>query len=55
MGKNAALIFYIVPMVAIIVSVDFLFFRHSFRERLLANIAIVLAFAVFYLIFLRRT
>jgi membrane protein YdbS with pleckstrin-like domain len=54
MGRNTTLIFYIVLMVAIIVTMDLLFFRHRFRERLIANIAIVLVFAIFYLIFLRR-
>ncbi len=41
-------------MVAIIVAVDFLFFRHRFRERLIANITIVLVFAVLYSLFHRR-
>jgi len=54
MGRNAALVFYVVLMIAIVVAVDFLFFRHRFRERLIANIVIVLVFAVYYLIFLRR-
>jgi hypothetical protein len=54
MGRNVVLVFYVVLMVAIVVAMDFLFFRHRFRERLIANIAIVLVFAIFYLIFLRR-
>ena len=54
MGRNAVLAFYVVLMVALVVAVDFLFFRHRFRERLIANIAIVVVFAVLYLIFLRR-
>jgi len=54
MGRNVVPVFYVVLMVAIVVAVDFLFFRHRFRERLLANITIVLVFAVFYLVFLRR-
>ena len=45
---------YAVIMVATIVAMDFLFFRHRFRERLVANIVIVLVFVVLYLIFLRR-
>lgn len=48
------MVFYGALMVATIVAVDFLFFRHRFGERLVANIAIVLVFAVFYLLFLRR-
>ena len=54
MGKNAALISYALLMVAIVVAVDLLFFRHRFRERLLANVAIVLVFVIFYTMFLRR-
>ena len=54
MGRNAVLVFYAVLMVAIVVAVDFLFFRHRFGERLIANIAIVLVFAVFYVLFLKR-
>jgi hypothetical protein len=52
MGRNTARALYAVLMVAIVVAVDFLFFRHRFRERLIANIAIVLVFAVFYILFL---
>jgi len=54
MGRNAIAVFYVVLMIATVVAVDLLFFRHRFRERLIANITIVLVFAVFYLIFLRR-
>ncbi len=47
---------YVLALVAVIVGVDFLFFRSRFRfwERLMANIGIVLVFAAFYLRFLRR-
>jgi len=54
LGRNAVPVFYVSLMVATVVAVDFLFFRHRFGERLIANIAIVLVFAVFYVIFLRR-
>jgi len=54
MGKKAALVLYGVAMAAVIVGVDFAFFRHRFWERLTANIGIVLVFAAFYLRFLRR-
>ncbi|HET7059889.1 MAG TPA: hypothetical protein VFH99_01025 [Candidatus Saccharimonadales bacterium] len=54
MGKNVTLVIYVVLMVAIIVAVDFLFFRHRFGERLIANIGIVLVFVAFYLVFLKR-
>lgn len=36
---------YVVVMVAIIVGVDFAFFRNHFWERLTVNIGIVLVFA----------
>ena len=41
-------------MIVIIVSVDLLFFRNRFRERLIANISIVMVFVIFYLIFLKH-
>ena len=53
-GKKVALVLYGVAMAAVIVGVDFAFFRHRFWERLTANIGIVLVFAAFYLRFLRR-
>ena len=45
---------YIALMVACVVAVDLLFFRHRFRERLIANVAIVLVFVVVYFMLLRR-
>jgi hypothetical protein len=45
---------YVVVLVAAVVSVDVLFFRHQLEERLIANIAIVVVFAAFYLGFLRQ-
>jgi hypothetical protein len=53
MGRNLALALYVVVMVAVIVGVDFAFFRNRFGERLVVNIAIVLVFGIFYWIFLR--
>jgi len=47
-------IFYPALMVALIVSMDLIFFRHRFRERLIANVSLVVVFVVFYLIFLRH-
>ena len=46
---------YVVPMAAIIVGVDFMFFRHRFWERLIVNAGIVLVFAAFYLRFLKSS
>jgi hypothetical protein len=54
MGRQIAVVLYVVAMAAAIVGVDFVFFRHRFWERLIVNIGIVLVFAAFYLIFLRR-
>jgi len=45
---------YILALIAIVVSVDFLFFRNRFWERLMANVGIVLVFAAFYLRFLKN-
>jgi preprotein translocase subunit SecE len=54
MGKQVAVVLYVVAMAAVIVGVDFVFFRNRFWERLTANIGIVLVFAAFYSRFLRR-
>lgn len=54
MGKQATIVLYVVAMVAVIVAVDFAFFRNRFWERLIANIGIVLVFTAFYLRFLKR-
>ncbi len=54
MGRQAGVVLYIVLMVALVVAVDFLFFRNHFWERLTVNIGIVLVFAAFYFRFLKR-
>jgi copper binding plastocyanin/azurin family protein len=54
MGTRATVVLYVVLMIAVIVAVDFLFFRNRFGERLTVNIGIVLVFAAFYLRFLKR-
>ena len=41
-------------LVAVVVGVDVLFFRHRFWERLMMNVGIVLVFAAFYLRFLKQ-
>ena len=53
MGRQAAGVFYLLAMAAVIVGVDFAFFRHRFWERLAVNIGIVLVFVAFYFRFLR--
>jgi uncharacterized membrane protein len=54
MTRSMFVVLYVVAMVAAVVSVDLLFFKHRFWERLLANIGIVLVFAAFYLRFLKN-
>jgi hypothetical protein len=54
MRREATAALYVALMAATVVAVDFLFFRNRFRERLIANIAIVVVFAAFYLRFLKR-
>jgi len=54
MGRQIAIVLYVVAMAAVIVGVDFVFFRNRFWERLIVNIGIVLGFAAFYLRFLRQ-
>ncbi len=51
MGRQAALVLYVVTMAAVIVGVDFAFFKNQFWGRLIVNIGIVLVFAAFYLRF----
>ncbi|WP_169734185.1 hypothetical protein [Hamadaea tsunoensis] len=45
---------YALAMVAVVITVDVLFFRHQPWLRLMVNIGIVLVFGAFYLRFLRR-
>lgn len=55
MGNRAIGVLYVVAMVAVVVGVDLIFFRHQswFWERLAANVGIVLVFGAFYFRFLR--
>ena len=43
-----SVVFYILVLIAVVVSVDLLFFKNRFWERLMVNIGIVLVFAAFY-------
>lgn len=54
MPGKITVILYIVLMAAIIVAVDFLFFKNRFWERLIVNIGIVAVFAAFYWRSLKR-
>ena len=54
MGKQATVVLYVLALVAVVVGVDILFFKHHFWARLLVNIGIVLVFGAFYWRFLKR-
>ena len=54
MGRTAAGAFFAALMVVVVVTVDVLFFRHHFWERLAVNVGIVLVSVAFYFRFLRR-
>jgi len=47
-------VLYVLAMVAVVVGVDILFFKHQFWARLAVNVGIVLVFAAFYFRFLKR-
>ena len=55
MKSQTATALYILPMAALIVAVDLLFFKGRFWQRLVVNVGIVLIFAAFYFRFLRRS
>lgn len=54
MTRSASIVLFVTALIVVIVGVDFLFFKHRFWERLMANIGIVLVFAAFYLRFLKH-
>ena len=54
MGRQAAVTLYVLTLIVVVVSVDVLFFRNRFWERLMVNVGIVSVFAAFYLRFLKR-
>jgi hypothetical protein len=51
MGRQTAVVLFVVVLAAVVVGVDVLFFRHRFWERLMVNVGIVLVFTAFYLRF----
>lgn len=53
MGRPAGVALYVLALVAVVVGVDVVFFRHWFWERLMVNVGIVLVFAAFFLRFLK--
>ena len=54
MTKSVFVLLYSGVLIAVVVSVDLLFFKNRFWERLIVNIGIVLVFAAFYLRFLKN-
>ena len=54
MPRNIYVVLYILVLIAVVVSVDLLFFENRFWERLIVNIGIVLVFGAFYLRFLNN-
>ncbi len=53
MRKNGVIVLYVLALLAVVVGVDVLFFRHDLWERLIVNVGIVLGFGAIYLKFLR--
>jgi uncharacterized membrane protein len=54
MTRNIYAVLFALTMIAVVVSVDLLFFKDRFWERLIVNIGIVLVFVAFYLRFLKN-
>jgi hypothetical protein len=54
MRRQATVVLYALALVAVVVGVDILFFKHQLWERLIVNVGIVLVFGAFYLRFLKR-
>ena len=53
MGRQLAVVLFVLAMVVVIVGVDVLFFRSHLWLRLMVNVGIVLVFGAFYLRFFR--
>ena len=53
MGRQGAVVLYVLALIGVVVGVDVLFFRNQFWARLMVNVGIVLVFAAFYLRFLK--
>jgi hypothetical protein len=54
MRRLAIVVPFVLVLVAVVVGVDILFFRHQTGLRLVANVGIVLIFVAFYMRFLNR-
>jgi hypothetical protein len=55
MGRQAVIVLYVLALIAVVVGVDVLFFRHQFWERLIVNVGIVLVFGALYFRFLKSS
>jgi hypothetical protein len=53
-GRQAAVVLYVLAMAAVVVGADILFLRHRFWLRLIVNVGIVLVFVACYFRFLKR-
>jgi hypothetical protein len=53
MRSAGVVVLYVLALVAVVVLVDVLFFRHHFWARLLANVGLVLVFGAFYVKYLK--
>jgi hypothetical protein len=53
MGRRAAVVLYVLALVAVVVCVDVLFLRHQLWWRLITNVEIVLMFGAFCFRFLK--
>jgi hypothetical protein len=53
-GRQAVGALYVLVMAGVVVAVDVLFFKHQFGPRLIANVGIVLVFAVVFVVFVKR-
>jgi len=54
MGRQAAVVLYVLALIVVVVGVDVLSLRNRFWARLIVNVGIVLVFWAFYLTFLKQ-
>lgn len=54
MGRQLAVVLYLLALIVVVVGVDVLFFRGHFWARLIVNVGIVLVFLAFYLRFMKN-
>jgi hypothetical protein len=54
MGKQTAIVLYVLLLIVVVVGVDVLFFRNHIWERLAVNIGIVLIFGAVYFRFVKH-